>query len=249
MNPELEKTVNSVLANGEVSDRSRELLMKKAEQLGIDLLDFELELESKIAQQKSNQKNQNNNITNNLTQNSKLGDIKKCPECGSVVESFNTKCKDCGHEFRNVGINSSVKRFSEQLLVIDIDARDDYYKNGRDKTVIPKGPLSSEKIFQKSTQVIELEIEASAIERKINLICSFPVPNSKEEILEFLVLCIPLASKKLGFWDKVQQSKTKLKKAWLSKAEEIIMRARFSMKEDPKTLAEINEYAKQLDFK
>ncbi|MDD3686201.1 MAG: hypothetical protein PHE56_05480 [Bacteroidales bacterium] len=48
MNADLEKIVNSVLINGEISDRSRGLLMKKAEQLGVDLIDFELELESKI---------------------------------------------------------------------------------------------------------------------------------------------------------------------------------------------------------
>ena len=53
MNADLEKIVDSVLANGELTDRSRELLMKKAEQLGVDLLDFELELESKIAQKKA----------------------------------------------------------------------------------------------------------------------------------------------------------------------------------------------------
>jgi hypothetical protein len=81
------------------------------------------------------------------------------------------------------------------------------------------------------------------------LINSFPIPNTKEEILEFLVMCVPLASVKLGFWDKMQQNKSKLKKAWMAKAEELIMRARFSMKDDKKTLDEIEYYSKQLGLK
>lgn len=60
MNAELEKIVNSLLGNGELTDRSRELLMKKAEQLGVDSLDFELELENKIAKKKVSN---NNNTT------------------------------------------------------------------------------------------------------------------------------------------------------------------------------------------
>ncbi len=246
MNPELEKTVDTLLANGELSDRSRELLIKKAEQMGVDLLDFELELESKIAQKKEYKNIPTSDIT--ITKSNKVGEIMKCPACGAYVESFNTKCSDCGHEFRNIEINSSVKKFFEQLQIIDSQVREMYFNNGNDKTIIPKGLLNNEKIFKKSTGVIEMEIEAAAVEQKTNVIKLFPIPNSKEEILEFLVLCIPQASIKLGFFDKVQQSKAKLKKVWQAKAEEVLMKARFSMKEDPKTLAEINEYAKRLDI-
>ncbi|MDD3686202.1 MAG: hypothetical protein PHE56_05485 [Bacteroidales bacterium] len=53
MNIELEKIVNSILAKGEINERSRELLMKKAETMGLDLIDFELEIESKIAFRKA----------------------------------------------------------------------------------------------------------------------------------------------------------------------------------------------------
>ena len=45
MHPDLENIVNSLLSKGEITERSRELLMKKAEQLGVDAIDFELDLE------------------------------------------------------------------------------------------------------------------------------------------------------------------------------------------------------------
>jgi formylglycine-generating enzyme required for sulfatase activity len=56
MEPELEKLVISMLAKGEITDRFRELLLKKAETLGIDLIEFELEFELKIADGKTKAK-------------------------------------------------------------------------------------------------------------------------------------------------------------------------------------------------
>lgn len=40
-----------------------------------------------------------------------------------------------------------------------------------------------------------------------------------------------------------------LSKAWKAKAEQTIIKARFSMKDDKKTLEEIDFYAKQLKIK
>lgn len=50
MLPELENIVTKQSETGALSVKSRELLLKKAEQLGEDPLDFELELEQIIAE-------------------------------------------------------------------------------------------------------------------------------------------------------------------------------------------------------
>jgi DNA-directed RNA polymerase subunit RPC12/RpoP len=123
MNADLEKIVDSVLANGELTDRSRELLMKKAEQLGVDLLDFELELESKIAQKKASTNGPLPIYTSNTPQSNKEGDLKKCPSCGAPVSSFNTKCSDCGHEFRNTQASSSITKLYEDLKKAEEDLK------------------------------------------------------------------------------------------------------------------------------
>jgi hypothetical protein len=243
MHPEIETLIQMALADGDVTEKERTIILRKAESLGIDKDEVEMILDGTIALFHK----QANPIS--ASRSNKQGDIKKCPACGGAVKSFNAKCSECGHEFRNVEVNTSIKFFSEKLHLIDATVREEYFKNGLDKTIIPKGPLNSETFFQKTPAVIEFEIETSSIEQKINLINSFPIPNTKEEILEFLVMCVPLASVKLGFWDKMQQNKSKLKKAWLAKAEELIMRARFSMKDDKKTLDEIEYYAKQLGLK
>lgn len=116
---ELEKAVDSVLANGELTERSRELLMKKAEQLGVDLLDFELELESKIAQKKVSMSGSLPIYSSTSPKSNKEGDLKKCPSCGAPVKSFATKCGDCGHEFSGIKSAASIERLYDELQKIE----------------------------------------------------------------------------------------------------------------------------------
>ena len=245
MHPELENLVNNFLSKGELTERSRELLIKKAEQLGIDAIDFELELEAKIAQSKSTSSIVQ--VETQIKQSNKEGTTKKCPSCGAPVESFNTKCSDCGHEFRNTEAAFTVQKLNDELMEIEEVVRKDYFDNKRDRNVFPKGGLQrEEKVIMKMQAQIEQEIEAACADRKLSFISTFPIPNTKEDILEILAIGIPEAKRKLNFWDQVGQSKGKMKKAWLAKCEQIIIKARFSMKDDKKTLEEIEHYAKQI---
>lgn len=235
MNVELEKIVDSVLANGELTDRSRELLMKKAEQLGVDLLDFELELESKIAQKKSVQSTPP--ITSKSSQKiNKEGDLKKCPSCGAPVPSFTTICEDCGHEFRNTKSSDAVNEFFKLFNKIPLEEKSDDGKTG----------------FW--TADMKAEIKRKSIsDKQVSLISSFPVPNSKEDILEFLALSLPHSTKKyrkiLGMTIAEDRPQENVSKAFKSKCKQIIIKARFSLKGDKKALEEIEYYAKQLKIK
>ena len=255
MIPELENLVKNLLSKGELTERSRELLIKKAEQLGIDPLDFELELEEMIITGSTKTEVSPpsppippQNVSSNTEKKSqKEGTTKKCPSCGAPVESFNTKCSDCGHEFRNTEAAFTVQKLNDELMKIEEVVRKDYFDNKRDRTVFPKGGLQrEEKVMMKMQAQIDQEIEAACADRKLSFISTFPIPNTKEDILEILAIGIPEAKRKLNFWDKVGQSKGKMKKAWLAKCEQIIIKARFSMKDDKKTLEEIEHYAKQI---
>ena len=94
--------------------------------------------------------------------------------------------------------------------------------------------------------------------KKIALIQSFPVPNSKEDILEFLSLAIPLARKRGNFFtsgafntptNTANKIFNEYVPVWHSKCQQIIMKARFSMKDDKKLLEEIEAYATELKIK
>ena len=89
-------------------------------------------------------------------------------------------------------------------------------------------------------------------EKKKSIISGFPIPNTKDDILEFLSTAIPNAKQKGNFFTKQQpenKSHNDLAPTWHSKCEQIIMKAKFSMKDDKKTLEEIMSYAQELGIK
>ena len=98
MNPEIDKLINLALSDGEVTEKEREIIFRKAEKLGLDRDEVEMILEGKINQLKTKKSQQN--------QNTKQGVIKKCPHCGASAKSFSDKCEACGEDFRFDTLNS-----------------------------------------------------------------------------------------------------------------------------------------------
>ena len=105
--PQLEKLVDMALEDGVITEKEKDILVKRAKLLGIDLDEFEMYLDSRLASLLNTQ--------NTTTSQKKLGDLLKCPSCGASVPSFTMLCKECGFEFRNVSANSSIKELSEKL--------------------------------------------------------------------------------------------------------------------------------------
>ena len=105
--PQLEKLVDMALEDGVITEKEKDILVKRAKSLGIDLDEFEMYLDSRLASL--------SNTQNTTTSQKKLGDLFKCPSCGASVPSFTMLCKECGFEFRNVSANSSIKELSEKL--------------------------------------------------------------------------------------------------------------------------------------
>jgi uncharacterized protein YfcZ (UPF0381/DUF406 family) len=240
MNPEIENLISMALADGEVTEKERGIILRKAEALGLDQDEVEMILDGKIALQK---KEFDNSQLSKENLSNKAGSIKKCPSCGSSVQSFATKCSDCGHEFSNIGSANSIKELINQLEQAEEKAR-----NAKSEGGFIGGMMA----------MIDGEtaLEKKIYDAKANVISTFPIPNTKEDILEFLSLSFSqVNSIKIGAMIKFAGTsgtygyKITYKNAWLSVANKVIMKARFSMKEDRKTLEEIEYYAKQLDIK
>lgn len=244
MNPELEKTIDSLLSNGDLSDRSRELLMKKAEQHGVDLLDFELELEKKIAQKKASTSVPLPIYTSTSPQSNKEGSVKKCPACGAPIQSFSINCSECGHEFRNSeAVSSITKLFALLDNISKENANEDY------EIVVDQNASYMKRLEQQQNAEARIEkLAKNRANRQMEIIRGFPVPNAKEDILEFLSQAFPKA-KPRSFWSNNTNFENEFQACWKTKCEEIIIKARFSMKEDKLTLEQIENYAKQLKIK
>ena len=114
MHPEIENLINMALANDEVTEKERAILLRKAEALGEDKDEVEMILDGKIAMMK---KEQASNYS--VSKSNKEGDLKKCPSCGAGVKPFTEECADCGHVYRHDSLNkltSEIKNSSYDLV-------------------------------------------------------------------------------------------------------------------------------------
>jgi len=231
---QLEKLIEIALADGELSEKEKQILFKKAEAEGIDLDEFEMVLDSKLYEKN---KNKIQEIPVAAPKSDKFGDVKKCPSCGAIIQSFQTKCTDCGHEISNIGANVSIQKLFVLLNEVENQRKDD-------------GNNIVGAIFGQMTQ--QLGGGDKITLKKKSIISGFPIPNTKDDILEFLSTALPNAKQKGNFMTKNQpeyKSHNDLAPTWFSKCEQIVMKARFSMKEDKRTLEEINSYAKEIGIK
>ena len=62
-----------------------------------------------------------------------VGQVKKCPSCGSVVESFQTRCSSCGHELGGVKTSEAIREFTTEINSLD-------EKIAKEKAVPEKAP-------------------------------------------------------------------------------------------------------------
>jgi hypothetical protein len=232
-NEKLDKLIEMALIDGELSEKEKQVLFKNAEIMGVDLDEFEMVLEAKLFERQKSIEQENPKETKAAPKSDKFGDIKKCPACGSMVQSFQIKCIDCGHEFSNIESNTSINKLFEMLNDAENERKDEGMSLGG---IFAKALGGSDKVDLK----------------KMTIISNFPIPNTKEDIIEFLSLAVPKSkcSKFQAFW-KGEEGKKEMSRAkvWSEKCEQIIMKARFAMKDDKNTLDEINRYAKELKIK
>lgn len=241
MHPEIENLINMSLADGEVTEKEKAIILRKAEVLELDKDEVEMILDGKIALMKKEKAI--HETQNNIPKSNKEGDLKKCPSCGTPVQSFTTKCKDCGHEFRNTEASNLIKDFFDQFNQIETDERSKI-----DRTP-GTGFFANDKII-----IAEELARRSIANRQSMMIATFPIPNNKEDLLSFLSVSIPEGTKKrpnlMGMGPGHREYHlVQLIDAWHAKSEQIIMKARLSLKDDKSTLDEIEYYANQLKLR
>ena len=88
--------------------------------------------------------------------------------------------------------------------------------------------------------------------KKKEIISNFPIPTTKDDMLEFMSLALP-KSRKIGNFFTANQPENKehntFVPVWKAKCEQIVMKAKFSMKEDKPALDQILSFAKEIGIK
>lgn len=183
-----------------------------------------------------------------------------CPNCGAQVQAMTLRC-DCGYEFTNAKAVSSVNLLYDKLNSVTLT-------EAEEKTVKKAEDAEEQDKLRKNMLT----------EKKISIISTYPVPNTKEDLLEILSISVSEANKKLGFteqkknvyflvflagivvpvlgwmlgYEEVKQkmlfSEEKMVKAWRAKCEQILLKGR-SLRGDAEFTQQLNYFESLLKKK
>ena len=157
-NEELENLIDAALADGVLTEKEKQILFKKAQTMGVDLDEFEMVLDARLVKLK---KAEQEKAASSAPKSNKLGDVKKCPACGAMVQSYQGSCPECGYAFENLDANSSSQRLSDAI----------------DKVILENNKLVKQK---------GVDLDAEKSRRIDNVIKNFPVPTTKSDLFEFI---------------------------------------------------------------
>lgn len=146
------------------------------------------------------------------------GNVHKCPNCGEVLNAFTANCPTCGHELRGTKATSAVRELAAKLEAIESK-----------REAVKHNALKSLYFGQSLTKTDE---------QKISLIRSFSIPNTKEDLYEFLILSesnidIDLYDEN-GNQFKKNDARRAVSDAWKAKFEQAYQKAKILFAGDPR---------------
>jgi predicted nucleic acid-binding Zn-ribbon protein len=142
------------------------------------------------------------------------GEIHKCPNCGEILKSFEATCPACGCEIRSVKATSSVRELGLRLEAVEA-SREDVSKR-----------IGNKRVSAREKQSIAYDIESKINDQKATLIRTFPIPTTKEDLFEFLVLAYSNINLKSDA--ATSEAERDISDAWEAKFEQAYEKARLS---------------------
>lgn len=170
---ELEEVIDAALADGVITDKERAVLHKRAQVEGVDPDELDIVIDGRLAKAKKETDWLKPAPPQNLM-NQKHGNVLKCPSCGAQVISGSAVCPECGFAFINVTANSSVERLQEKLD--EFNRRQEQRADNRSIT----GGLAH--------NIGRIYGMDGTLKHKMDIISTFPVPNTRGDLLEFLTM-------------------------------------------------------------
>ena len=155
----IEQLINCALIDGKLTDKEKQILFKKAQAKGIDLDEFEMVLDARLVELERQEKEKS-------PRSNKHGGVRKCPACGAIVPSLTVVCAECGFEFSGVEANYSSQKLAKEIVETQAKYNDKINRSlGEDK---------------------KWELRKQAINTIAQIIKSFPLPTTKDDLFEFL---------------------------------------------------------------
>lgn len=215
----LEGLMEAIVADGEIEESEMAILKKAAVKEGEDPDELEIVVRGRLAKMKRAQAAAVPPAPANVS-NAKQGNVMKCPSCGAQVIGGKAFCPECGYNFSNVKANSSAEKLAAKLQELSEKENAGAEANG---ILSGLGKMyggwfsQTARIFtgKKSPQATYIE--------------NFPVPNTREDLLEFLTSIQPKAKKPSSF----TRNSPLLEYSYWVLYSNCINKARISFKDDP----------------
>lgn len=180
---ELEELMDSVIADGEISDKERAVLHKRALAEGVDPDEMDVVIDGRLAKMLK-AGNPAPQAPAPAHKSQKMGDVMKCPSCGAQVVSGLAICPECGFAFKNVDLNHSAQALQQRLK----DLEQEY------AVKIENAKAEKKKNFLGFLSFSALDLEHELNEKKSEAISTFLVPNSRIDLMELLSMTQRLGS-------------------------------------------------------
>lgn len=157
------------------------------------------------------------------------GRIHKCPNCGEVLTSFTSVCPACGYEIRDAKSSKTVENLSNKLNEI----------TSRQMPPVEESTSIMKTIFGRDFKKVDhtenmnrkAEFENLKHQAKADTIINYPVPNTKEDIMEFMLLAAA------NIESNKNLEKTE-RQAWITKLDQVYRKAQITIK-NPSDLADV----------
>lgn len=173
--------------------------------------------------------------------------VAKCPACGALRTSVSAVCSECGYEYNDVQVSNSIKEFTDKINELDERiARNQAESEKKGVGVwtvlgwIFLYPVMIGIFLYKKAKAMNEPLEGEeAIKSKA--IINFPIPNSKEDLVEFAILANSRV-KPLTRMSVLTNSGAHIQrwnKIWNEKGRQISQKAEFALRDDQSTLNQI----------
>lgn len=223
---EMEALIEAALQDGVLTDQEKSALVKRAQKEGIDIDELDIYIQSLLQKRHQVQAD----IDAEKDRQSKMGGIKRCPNCGQVVQGGSAVCTACGFAFNVEGnFNSSAVKLQEELARIS-EAYRKLIASTSERDNIKRDDLKKQCAMEKKQAIV-----------------SVVVANSRVELLELLAYSMPKANKQgneSGFsaWTKAED----LSYAYWILFQNCINLAKVSFSSDPSFAQYFNFYNQEV---
>lgn len=253
---ELNRLIEASLTDGVLTDQERAVIKKRALLEGIDPDEVDILLESKLQEMRQKAEEA-------------VAKVRKCPACGAIISAFQTVCPQCGYEITNISASKSMEKLSDMINEVTATEIDPNKRYERIKNIIKSFPVPTTK-----GDILEFLFMAAPYSKKDNsLMGRFGPGLICGAVVFILILLFGLfASPKIGegiavgimgglFWGAIAgfiahklfknktepiREKNRMADVWKAKCEQVLAKAKFTLKNDTDAMNTIRDIELQL---